>query len=119
MGWGRKNSRSGHDPGLWEFSALSPIPLPAPPVSLARLSRHGRVAYAPPLGPCAPHPRAAVGEFWSPDRVLTTLLCPQILRDTFTESCTRISQDERHKMKGFLGMGPQSWGKRVGWLDLP
>lgn len=67
-----------------------------------------------PLAPVCYTSTAALGEFWSQDLVLTTLLCLQILRDTFAESCIRISQDERHKMKDLIGMGSWELGWRFG-----
>lgn len=52
--------------------------------------------------------------------MVTSWLCPQILRDTFAESCIRISQDERSKMKELLGtvQGPGNWGAEVLGLGL-
>lgn len=43
------------------------------------------------------------GELWRRDLVVTMWICPQILKDTFAESCVRISQEERSKMKELLG----------------
>ena len=45
--------------------------------------------------------------------------CPQILHDTFSEACLRISEDERLKMKALFGITVGDWAGRGGMNLAP